>query len=353
MVMEVGRGLEAYEMQEAISPIIDFIDSLNNWYIRRSRRRFWKSENDSDKTEAYNTLHHVLRRLVLVAAPFMPFITEAIYQNLRSPSDPDSVHLCRWPEYDERFRNPELERDMASVRHAVSMGRALRVTNDLKTRQPLASVQIVTKIAEEKKVLSGMEDILREELNVKSILFKDNEEDLVEYSIKANFRVLGKILGKEMKAAAAILEALDPASVSSIVAGFSIFIDVSGQKISIDQNSVEIRRTEKPGLKVLNEGTLTLALDTVVTPSLLREGYVRDLIRGVQNLRKESGLDVTDRINLIIAGDIELKKALDDFGDFVAGETLADSITWKEGRDENVSLVEAGEKTWYISLSRA
>jgi isoleucyl-tRNA synthetase len=263
------------------------------------------------------------------------------------------VHLCRWPEYDERFRNPELERDMASVRHAVSMGRALRVTNDLKTRQPLASVQIVTKIAEEKKVLSGMEDILREELNVKSILFKDNEEDLVEYSIKANFRVLGKILGKEMKAAAAILEALDPASVSSIVAGFSIFIDVSGQKISIDQNSVEIRRTEKPGLKVLNEGTLTLALDTVVTPSLLREGYVRDLIRGVQNLRKESGLDVTDRINLIIAGDIELKKALDDFGDFVAGETLADSITWKEGRDENVSLVEAGEKTWYISLSRA
>jgi isoleucyl-tRNA synthetase len=353
MVMEVGRGLEAYEMQEAISPIIDFIDSLNNWYIRRSRRRFWKSENDSDKTEAYNTLHHVLRRLVLVAAPFMPFITEAIYQNLRSPSDPDSVHLCRWPEYDDRFRNPELERDMASVRHAVSMGRALRVTNDLKTRQPLASVQIVTKIAEEKKVLSGMEDILREELNVKSILFKDNEEDLVEYSIKANFRVLGKILGKEMKAAAAILEALDPASVSSIVAGFSVFIDVSGQKISIDQNSVEIRRTEKPGLKVLNEGTLTLALDTVVTPSLLREGYVRDLIRGVQNLRKESGLDVTDRINLAIAGDTELKKALDDFGDFVAGETLADSIAWREGREDNASLVEAGEKTWYISLSRA
>ena len=159
------------------------------------------------------------------------------------------------------------------------MGRALRVTNDLKTRQPLASVQIVTKIAEEQNVLSSMEDILREELNVKNILFKENEEELVEYSIKANFRVLGKILGKEMKAAAATIEALDPIAIASIVGGSSIFIEVSGQKVKIDQDSVEIRRTEKPGLKVLNEGTLTLALDTVVTPTLLREGYVRDLDR--------------------------------------------------------------------------
>lgn len=353
MVLQVTEGLEAYELPEAIAPIIDFIDSLNNWYIRRSRRRFWRSENDADKMEAYKTLHHVLRRLILVAAPFMPFISEAIYQNLRQPGEPDSIHLCAWPGYEEGFRNLSLERDMASVRHAVSMGRALRVANDLKIRQPLAAVQIVTKVAEEKQVLSSMEEILREELNVKSVLFRDNEEDLVEYSVKANFRVLGKRLGKDMKEAAAKIEALPTSQISVLVAGGAVGIDVSGTEVAVDQESVEIRRTEKPGLKVLNEGTLTLALDTLITQDLLREGYVRDLIRGVQNLRKESGLDVTDRIALEASGDQELKASLDDFMAFVAGETLAEQILWTDSPSAGSVAVEAGERTWKVSLSKA
>jgi isoleucyl-tRNA synthetase len=353
MVKDVTAALEAYDMQGAIAPILDFIDSLNNWYIRRSRRRFWKSENDGDKTGAYDTLNRVLRKLVLVAAPFMPFITETIYQNLRNSNDPESVHLCRWPEYDERFRNLELERDMASVRHAVSMGRALRVANDLKTRQPLASVQLVTKVAEEKTVLASMDEILREELNVKSILFRENEEELVEYSAKANFRVLGKELGKEMKAAASEIEKLPASKIASLVAGNTVEILVGGKPVLLDREKVEVRRLEKPGLKVLNEGTLTVALDTVVTPELLKEGYARDLVRGIQNLRKESGFEVTDRISLTLGGDEDLRSALEDFRAFVSGETLADAIAWTSDSSGLEAAIEAGEKTWKAAIRKS
>lgn len=353
MVLEVTEGLDAYDMQAAIAPILEFIDSLNNWFIRRSRRRFWKSENDTDKTEAYNTLYRVLKRLVLVSAPIMPFITEAIYQNLKTTSEPESVHLCAWPEYDERFRNPSLERDMASVRHAVSMGRALRVANDLKIRQPLASAQLVTKDESERSVLSRMEEILRDELNVKAILLKDNEEDLVEYSAKANFRVLGKELGKDMKAAATEIEKLSAQQIIQLIDGQTIQLAISGRTISLTKDGVDIRRTEKVGLKVLNEGTLTVALDTTITKDLLNEGYVRDLIRGIQNLRKESGLEVTDRIHLAVSGDEDLAEAFRQFQALVAGETLALTAEWKPDLSSEAVSVEAGEKTWKVAIKKA
>jgi len=353
MVLEVTEGLEAYDMQAAIAPILEFIDSLNNWFIRRSRRRFWKSENDADKAEAYNTLYRVLKRLVLVSAPVMPFITEAVYQNLKTAGEPESIHLCAWPEYDERFRNPALERDMASVRHAVSMGRALRVANDLKIRQPLASAQLVTKDEAERSVLARMEEILRDELNVKSILLKDNEEDLVEYSAKANFRVLGKELGKDMKAAAAEIEKLSAQQIIQLINGQAIQLTVGERTVSLTKEGVDIRRTEKAGLKVLNEGTLTVALDTTITRDLLNEGYVRDLIRGIQNLRKESGLEVTDRIHLAVSGDEDLAEAFRQFHALVAGETLALAAEWKLDMSSEAVSIEAGEKTWKAAIKKA
>lgn len=353
MVLEVTEGLEAYDMQAAIAPILEFIDSLNNWFIRRSRRRFWKSENDADKTEAYNTLYRVLKRLILVSAPVMPFITEAVYQNLKTAGEPESIHLCAWPEYDERFRNPALERDMASVRHAVSMGRALRVANDLKIRQPLASAQLVTKDEAERSVLARMEEILRDELNVKSILLKDNEEDLVEYSAKANFRVLGKELGKDMKAAAAEIEKLSAQQIIQLINGQAIQLTVGERTVSLTKEGVDIRRTEKAGLKVLNEGTLTVALDTTITRDLLNEGYVRDLIRGIQNLRKESGLEVTDRIHLAVSGDEDLAEAFRQFHALVAGETLASTAEWQPVLASESVSIEAGEKTWKAAIKKA
>ncbi|GAB1456793.1 hypothetical protein MASR2M48_21010 [Spirochaetota bacterium] len=199
MVRDVGAGLEAYDMMRAIDPMVDFIDALNNWYIRRSRRRFWRSENDSDKVEAYATLYRVLRRLVLCMAPVTPFISETMWLNLRGEG-PESVHLDAYPEYDERYRDEDLEWKMDAVRKAVTMGRSLRYQHNLKIRQPLAAVHLVTKDARERAVLLEMEDIIRDELNVKAVVFRDDEEELVEYQAKANFRILGKELGKDMKA---------------------------------------------------------------------------------------------------------------------------------------------------------
>jgi isoleucyl-tRNA synthetase len=155
-----------------------------------------------------------------------------------------------------------------------------------------------------------------------------------------------------MKEAAAKIEALPLSDIVKIVSGGSVLINVAGAIVAVDQETVEIRRSEKPGLKVLNEGTLTLALDTVITPTLLREGYVRDLIRGVQNLRKESGLEVTDRITLALGGDSELKCALDDFREFVASETLAQEILWTDSPNVEAVMIEAGERTWSISVSK-
>jgi len=370
LVADVTEGLEAYDLQASIGPMVEFVDSLNNWYIRRSRRRFWKSENDADKKSAYKTLYRVLRRLTLVMAPVIPFVTETIYQNLKLEHEPESVHLAAWPAAEERYRNPNLERDMRVARQAVSMGRALRVASDLKIRQPLASVQLITRQAEERDVLSRMEDILREELNVKNVVIHDEEQDLVEYHAKANFRVLGKEFGPEMKDAATRIAALGKADIVKILNAEPVSLTLaSGRVVNLDTARVEIVREEKPGLKVLNEGTLTIALDTTITPELLYEGYVRDLIRGVQNARKDAGLEVTDRIVLTLGGDDELHAALDQFRALVAEETLAVGIEWRaasglDGVAGGASAaaaasgaagtsVEAGEKTWSLSLRKA
>ncbi len=362
MVAGVTAGLEAYDMQRAISPIVDFIDSLNNWYIRRSRRRFWRSAPrpgaqvlDEDKGEAYATLHRVLTRLALVTAPIMPFLTEEIWRNLKREGASESVHLCDWPEYDARYRDEELERKMASVRHAVSMGRALRVQHDIKLRQPLAKLHLVTREASERTVLLEMEEIIREELNVKEVVLRDNEEDLVVYRAKANFRVLGKELGGQMKAAAEKIAALASHEIAGILEGAQLELPLpGGRTLVLDKDKLEISRVEREGLKVLNEGALTVALDTEITEELLAEGYVRDLVRGVQNLRKDSGLEVTDRIRLRVGGDEELKSALDRFTEFVRGETLAVAVAWEKVEDGNpLTPIEAGDKVWLAAVEKA
>jgi isoleucyl-tRNA synthetase len=365
MVKGVGDGLEALDMQGSIAPIVEFIDLLNNWYIRRSRRRFWRANpagsatgGDADKAEAYATLYRVLVRLSLVASPLLPFIAEEIWRDLRREDWPESVHLADWPEPDASLRDEALERKMAFARRAVSLGHALRVQHDLKIRQPLRALHLVTKDSEERAVLEEMADLLREELNVKNVVFRDNEEELVEYSAKANFRVLGKELGKDMKAAAEVIEKLEAATLSALVGGASTTILVLGRSVVLDLSKVEIRRSEKQGLRVLNEGTLTVALDTELDEALLREGWVRDLVRGVQSLRKDSGLEVTDRIRLTVACDAELRAALDDFASFVAEETLATKIVHADGpaipgSAGAMTEIEAGDRTWRVLLAKA
>ena len=352
LVKDVTEALDDYDLSKAIDPIVAYIDQLNNWYIRRSRRRFWKSENDSDKNEAYESLYIALKTFAQVAAPVIPFITESIYLNLRNENDAESVHLCDYPVYNEKFRDEQLEFKMDTVQKAVSMGRSLRYQYNLKIRQPLKSVELVTRNPEEKKVLLEMEDSIREELNVKKVVFHEREDELVEYQAKANFRTLGKELGPLMKAASVKIAELEQEAIQSILDGSTLSIEVEGKNVELTIEKIIVERLEKANLKVVNDGTLTVALDSEITEELKLEGYVRDLVRGIQNLRKESGLAVTDRINLVLSGCEELNKAYSAFADYISNETLADKIDWQEKSDSSFTEIEADDKTWSAKLEK-
>ena len=348
---DVSVALDNYDLSGAIDPIISYIDQLNNWYIRRSRRRFWKSENDSDKTEAYEALYIALKTFSQVAAPFIPFITESMWQNLRNDEDPISVHLSDYPVAEENKRDFALEFKMDTVQKAVSMGRSLRSQYNLKNRQPLRSVEFVTRNPEEKAVLLEMEESIREELNVKKVVFHEREDELVEYSAKANFKVLGKELGPLMKAASSVIAALDQSSIQSILEGGTLSIDVEGKTVELTEEKIIVERHEKAALKVVNDGTLTVALDSEITEELKLEGYVRDFVRGIQNLRKESGFEVTDRIEITASGNETLEKAFNMFADYISSETLAEKATWVSSL-ENATDISADEETWKAVVKR-
>ncbi len=345
LVQEVRNQLDNYDAQRGTEPIVGFIDLLNNWYIRRSRRRFWKSENDGDKKQAYATLHYALMTLVKVACPFIPFVTEEIYQNLRSQTMPESIHLCTYPEGKGEERNTLLEKKMALTQQAVSMGRALRSLHNLKIRQPLGAIHLVTKDEEEQRILREMASIIAEELNVKEVFFRENEEELVEYSVKPNFKVLGKTLGKDMKLVAQRISELSSDEILSLLEGNTLSLSFEGKErnsIDLIKGSVVVQRQEKEGLKVLNEGKLTIALDPELTEELVQEGMVRDMVRTIQNLRKEKGLAVTDRIKLSLYGEERVRIALESYEDHLLQEVLGDGWEWKESPDGQKGLCGEG-----------
>lgn len=354
LIKDVTEALDAYDLSKAVDPIVSFIDELNNWYIRRSRRRFWRSENDNDKNEAYGSLYTVLKILTKVAAPFIPFVTENIYQNLKQEDEPESVHLCDYPVYNPSYRDEELEFKMDTVQKAVSMGRSLRYQFNLKIRQPLRSVELVTRNPKEKSVLLEMEDSIREELNVKDVVFHEKEDELVEYRAKANFRVLGKELGGLMGEAARKIQSLGQNEILSILDGGVLSLDIGDRTVELTEDKIIVDRLEKEHLKVLNEGTLTVGLDTLLTKELIQEGQVRDLIRGIQNLRKEKGLDVTDRIRLFVSGTKSMKEGFESFKEFISSETLASEICWvEEDKADSFVPVETNEEFWKVNLEKA
>jgi len=350
MVLEATGQLEAYDLQKAADVFVGFIDLLNNWYIRRSRRRFWRSGNGADKQEAYQTLHAALLKLILTAAPFIPFITEEIYSSLRSAEMPESIHLCDYPVYDESRRDIELERRMKVTMKTVSMGRSLRTDYALKIRQPLKALHLVTRDPEERRNLAEMEELIKDELNVKSLVFRENEDELVEYRARANFRTLGKQLGKDMKAAAARIESLSLSDIHALLSGTGVELSIGDRAFTLTPEGVEIQRIEKQNLKVINEGSLTVALDPELTPDLIEEGVVRDLVRGIQSLRKDQGLEVTDRIELSLSGSEVLRAAVDRHREHLLSETLATSLKWEKAAD--ATEIDCGEATCAVSLKK-
>ena len=360
LVFDVTLAFDEYDLSSAIPKMVSYIDLLNNWYIRRSRRRFWKSENDGDKIQAYQALYAALKRFSLLFAPVLPFITEVIWQNLKCEKDALSVHLADYPVYDEKWRDEELEFKMETVQKCISMGRSLRYQFNLKIRQPLKAVEIVTRNKKEQTVLLEMEDSIIEELNVKEVIFHEREDEMVDYTAKAAYKVLGKKLGSQMKDVAKKIEELSSSDIQGLLDGARLSIETSDGMIEITQEEVIINRTEKNSLKVINDGTLTIGLDTKITEELLLEGYVRDLVRGIQNLRKDCDLLVTDRIQLYVYYDEKssdcnsLEKAFNAHKDYIASETLSTNIIWNEVPNEVLgsATVEASDQIWSIGIEK-
>lgn len=320
LVADVAEAMDNYDLQRSVRPFVAFIEDLTNWYIRRSRRRFWKSQNDGDKLHAYRTLRYVLVQLCKVAAPFTPFISESIYRNLRGASDPESVHLCDFPTARAGARDRRLEEEMAAVQAIVKLGRQLRVDNDLKVRQPLAKIFIAG-------VRTELDDLVRDELNIKTVEYVSDETQLCDVSFKANFKTLGKKCGPKMKAVAAAIAAMTSFDGAATVEG-----------VELSAEDVLVTRRPKAGMVVASEGALVVGLETALTPELVQEGLAREFVSHVQSMRKEADFEVTQRIAVTVEADGELKAALEAFADYVKNETLATSLAFAAADAEAVDL---------------
>jgi len=338
MVEEIREEMDVYNLQKAATRFSRFIDDLTNWYIRRSRRRFWKSDSDKDKNEAYATLHYVLLLFAKTAAPFIPMTTEAIYRALRTEEMPESVHLCDYPVPGD-CRDKYLEEQMSLTMTAVSLGRFLRTANNLKVRQPLSKAILAAADAKTREMLEKTAGIIAEELNVKTVEFTSDESELVKRSCKANFKALGSRLGKDMKEAAARIAQFTGAEISDLIAGKTITLTLAnGNTADITAADLIIQREEKPGMVAASENGVTIALTTALTPELIAEGLARELVSKVQNMRKEMKFEVTDRIELVCVLPEESAGMLSSYKDYIAGEVLAENIAFEGNTDTECDL---------------
>ena len=326
LIADVTAAMDAYDLQRSVRPFVKFIEDLTNWYIRRSRRRFWKSQNDGDKLCAYRTLRYVLVQLAKVAAPFTPFIAEEIYRNLRGASDPESVHLCDFPTANAAARDLALEKRMADVQTVVELGRRLRADNDLKVRQPLSALKVAG------GDVKGLEALIEDELNVKAVQFVADEKELCDVSYKANFKTLGKKCGPKMKVVAAAIAGNAPgiAGLHGKGSGTPESPSVVIEGIEIVAEDVLVTRTPKTGLVVASEGSVVVGLETALTPELVAEGLAREFVSHVQAMRKEADFEVTQRIAVTVSCDAEMQAALEAHRDYVMAETLTTALTYGE-----------------------
>ena len=338
LIHDVTEAMDDYDLQKSVRPFVKFVEDLTNWYIRRSRRRFWKSQNDGDKLCAYRTLRYVLVQLSKVAAPFTPFIAEEIYSNLKGESDPESVHLCDFPAANDAARQPALEKAMAEVMTVVELGRRLRADNDLKVRQPLATLRVAgveVKVEGEGGQWNDLVSLITDELNVKDVELIADETELCEVSYKANFKTLGRKCGPRMKAIAAAIAGMREWGTGNRV--------IDG--VEITEDDVVVTRTSKPGLVVAANGAIVVGLETALTPELVAEGNAREFVSHVQSMRKEADFEVTQRIALTVETDAEMKSSIEAHLDYVKNETLAVALEVKAGGEGEGSVDLNGHST--------
>lgn len=323
LCQEVTAAMDNYDLQRAVRPFVAFIEDLTNWYIRRSRRRFWKSEDDGDKQQAYVTLYHVLIELCKIAAPFTPFIADEIYRNLRTMDMPDSVHLCDFPTAAGAKRNPELEQQMRIVMDVVVMGRQLRKDHDVKVRQPLRRLDVVSSDSDLLNQVDELKMIIQEELNVHQVVFGNDETGFAELKAKANFKTLGPKFGKQVQLINKEIQKLSAKELGEAAAGKELIVKAAGNTFELASDDVVIERIPREGLAVQAQGALVAALDLELDDDLRREGIARELIKEVQQLRKSMKFEVTDRIHLKISSDETVRESVALFEDYIQSEVLA------------------------------
>jgi isoleucyl-tRNA synthetase len=318
------------------------IDEVSNWYLRRSRRRYWaragaSRASDADKNAAYATLHEVLTTLIRLLAPFTPFVTEAMYQNLvRSvdPQAPASVHHCLWPRPAPKKVDRKLSAEMALVMRLASLGHAARNKANRKLRQPLSEAAFAVGRAEEGAVLSRYADLLADELNVKRVRLLDAASEAVDFRLNPYPRQLGQKFGSRFPAVREAILALDPQEAGGrLLAGQPLQIDVGGEPVEILPEEVEVRIEAHAGFEAVADGPYVAALKTEITPELHAEGLAREFVRRVQEQRKASGLEIADRIHLAYRASPALRHALETYRAYVKGELLAREVD-ADGRGE-------------------
>jgi isoleucyl-tRNA synthetase len=320
-------ALDVYDAEKACQVAEAFLDDLSNWYVRRSRRRFWKSEADSDKNAAYATLHYVLVEFVKLLAPFIPFTTEAMYQNLVRSVDesaPESVHHCLYPEADAATLDRALLNRMQLAITTASLGRAARGSADIKLRQPLARARVFVGSEADRETLADLADVLAEEINVKVFEVVSEVGELVDYKLMPDNRQLGPRFGKAFPAVKQALLALDAAEAArTLLAGEALVVSVNGDLVSLTADEVVVQTEARGSLAVASEKGVTVAVDTAVTPELAQEGYARDLVRSLNTMRRDAGMDISDRIKVAYLAEGDVAEALVTFADYIQQETLA------------------------------
>ncbi|MCR4401928.1 MAG: isoleucine--tRNA ligase [Firmicutes bacterium] len=330
LARKVRSELDAYNITSAARAIEEFVDDLSNWYVRRSRRRYWGPEMDDDKVAAYLTLHEMLVGVAKLLAPFTPFVAEEIYRNLegeRGRGAPESVHLCDYPECDPAFVDPELERDMDFARKIVTLGRAARNKVNIKNRQPLSEMAVVAGDPVGARAVAALEDIIRDELNVKAVRAASDTRKFVSFKVKPRYDLLGPKHGRLVKEIVSALSSMDPEEVvDAMERRGEIQVCAGGSRVTVTRDEVSVETVEKEGYAVESEGGVAVALNTELTRDLVMEGLAREMVNKIQTTRKEADFNIEDRIRTVFWADADVREACEVHRDYLMEETLSEEL---------------------------
>lgn len=355
LVKKVTAAMDDYEPTVAGRAIESFVDEqLSNWYVRLCRRRFWKGEYEQDKISAYQTLYECLETVIQLTAPIAPFFSDAIFSNLNSVTGKHqvaSIHHANFPVANDAFIDAALEERMQLAQDACSLVLSLRKKVNIKVRQPLQKILIPVLDPAMQEQLGLIQDLITAEVNVKEIEYLTETEGIIKKKIKPNFKALGTKMGPKMKAAGAAITAMTAAQIATLEKTGEILLSIEGEELSIALTEVDIAAEDIPGWSVASKGSLTVALDITITPDLQQEGDAREFVNRVQNIRKESGFALTDRIFVTLEHCDRLKESIVKYNDYICREILADSINWVD-HVENATEVDVNDNLLKVSITK-